>query len=56
MHGSIAAVAAGTTIVLGTMSDCPGNIVDIGVTVLWVGYGPYDTLEEHRWIDHFPSI
>jgi hypothetical protein len=47
-HDCTTAAAVAGTIVVGTTDDCPSTTVEDGTTVLWVGYTPYGTLEEHR--------
>jgi hypothetical protein len=44
-HGCTAAVAGTTTV--GIACDCPNTAIEVGATVLWVGYKPCGTSEEH---------
>jgi hypothetical protein len=45
-----AVVSVGTTVTaIGIAGDCPNTAaVEVGAPDPWVGYTPYDTLEEHR--------
>jgi hypothetical protein len=47
---TVAIVSAGTTVTaIGIAGDCPNTaVVEVGAPDPWVGYTPYDTLEEHR--------
>jgi hypothetical protein len=39
-HGTAAAVVAITAVAAGSVGDYPNTIVEVGMTILWVGYRP----------------
>jgi hypothetical protein len=41
-------VVVAKTAAVGTAGDCPSTVVEDDVVVLWVGYTPCGTSEEHR--------
>jgi hypothetical protein len=47
-YGYTVVVVVAKTAAVGTAGDCPSTIVEDDVVVLWVGYTPCGTSEEHR--------